>query len=167
MRFKKKTVFVVTLLTVIIVSFGGCDSESDKTQKKTADFTKDTTEFYEKWKDRYLLKNPYVTDEVEYYVWYSGETYAQNKSETVVTVSEAHGYGMLIAASMAEYDSSAKEIFDGLYQYYREHLSDIGPNLMAWQQSDTGTEIVNTSGVDSAADGDMDIAYSLLMADSI
>lgn len=167
MRFKKKTAVVVALLTVIMVCFGGCDSESDKMQEKTADFSKNTTEFYEKWKDKYLLKNPYVTDEVQYYVWYSEETYAQNNSETAVTVSEAHGYGMLIAASMAEYDSNAKEIFDGLYRYYRAHLSEIGPNLMAWQQSDNGTAIVNTSGADSAADGDMDIAFSLLMADSI
>ncbi len=167
MRFKKKTAVVVALLTVIMVCFGGCDSESDKMQEKTADFSKNTTEFYEKWKDKYLLKNPYVTDEVQYYVWYSEETYAQNNSETAVTVSEAHGYGMLIATSMAEYDSNAKEIFDGLYRYYRAHLSEIGPNLMAWQQSDNGTAIVNTSGADSAADGDMDIAYSLLMADSI
>lgn len=167
MRLKKKTAVVISVLTIVLICFGGYSFASYKENKKTADFSKDTTEFYEKWKDKYLLKNPYVTDEVQYYVWYSEETYAQNNSETAVTVSEAHGYGMLIAASMAEYDSNAKEIFDGLYRYYRAHLSEIGPNLMAWQQSDNGTAIVNTSGADSAADGDMDIAFSLLMADSI
>lgn len=167
MRNKKKIAVVIAVLTVILICFGGYSFASYKENEKTADFTKDTTDFYEKWKEKYLLKNPYVTDEVQYYVWYSGETFEQNNYETAVTVSEAHGYGMLIAASMAEYDSNAKEIFDGLYRYYRAHLSGIGPNLMAWQQSDNGTAIINTSGADSAADGDMDIAYSLLMADSI
>lgn len=39
---------------------------------------------------------------------------------------------------------------------------------MAWQQNDNGKAIVNSSsGADSATDGDMDIAYALLMADSI
>lgn len=167
MWFKKKISAVVAVLTVVMICSAGCDSASDEVHEQTADFTKDTTDFYETWKDRYLLKNPYVTDEAQYYVWYSGETFEQNNSETAVTVSEAHGYGMLITASMAEYDSNAKEIFDGLYRYYRAHLSEIGSNLMAWQQSDNGTALVNTSGADSASDGDMDIAYSLLMADSI
>ena len=74
---------------------------------------------------------------------------------------------MLITASMAEYASRAKEIFDGMYQYYKVHLNEIGPNLMAWQQNDNGSAIENASGADSATDGDMDIAYALLMADSI
>lgn len=68
---------------------------------------------------------------------------------------------------MAEYDDEAREIFDGMYRYYKAHPSDIGANLMAWQQSDNGSAIVDSSGSDSAADGDMDIAYALLMADSI
>ena len=38
---------------------------------------------------------------------------------------------------------------------------------MAWQQEDNGSAIVDTTGSDSATDGDMDIAYALLMADSI
>lgn len=75
---------------------------------------------------------------------------------------------MLIAASMSDYDNKAKEIFDGMYRYYQSHLSEIGPNLMSWQQNDNGKAIVNSSsGGDSATDGDMDIAYALLMADSI
>lgn len=130
-------------------------------------FTDETVEFYNYWKERYVVQDTYVTDENQYYVWYSDEEYSDNNTGIEVTVSEAQGYGMLIAASMAEYDIYAKDIFDGMYRYYRSHLSEIGPNLMAWQQQDDGTAIVNVSGADSATDGDMDIAYSLLIADSV
>lgn len=82
---------------------------------------------------------------------------------------------MLIMAHMAEYDTEAKEYFDGMYRYYKAHLSDIGPNLMSWQQCDNGKALIDgaeegsmTGGsCDSATDGDMDIAYALLLADSI
>lgn len=130
-------------------------------------FTDETVEFYNYWKERYVVQDTYVTDEKQYYVWYSDEEYSDNNKGIEVTVSEAHGYGMLISASMAEYDVDAKGIFDGMYRYYRSHLSGIGPNLMAWQQEDNGTAIVNVSGADSATDGDMDIAYSLLIADRV
>ena len=59
-----------------------------------------------------------------------------------VTVSEAHGYGMLIAVSMADYDSEAKDLFDGMVRYYLAHPSQIGSHLMAWQQSDTGSALL-------------------------
>ena len=62
-----------------------------------------------------------------------------------------------------------------MYRFYKAHTSDIGPNLMSWQQSDNGTELIDgaengsmTGGYcDSAADGDMDIAYALLIADKV
>ncbi len=129
--------------------------------------SQETTQFYEYWKEKYLVQNPYVTDETQYYVFYGEQTYAEAGYSVAVTVSEAHGYGMLIAASMASYDPDAKAIFDGLYRFYKAHPSSIGPNLMAWQQSDNGTALVDSNGNDSATDGDMDIAYALLMADAI
>ena len=127
--------------------------------------SEETASFYETWKDKYLTQDSYITGDAQYYVWYSGESYTSYP--VAVTVSEAHGYGMLITACMAGHDPEAKEIFDGLYLYYRAHLSEVGPNLMAWQQEDNGSAIVNASGADSASDGDMDIAYALLLADSI
>lgn len=135
--------------------------------ENTSSLSDKTLEFYDYWKEKYLTQNPYATDNTQYYVFYGDQTYEQAGYEVPVTVSEAHGYGMLISASMAEYDTEAKDIFDGMYHYYRAHLSEIGPNLMAWQQSDNGKALVNSSGADSATDGDLDIAYSLLMADSI
>jgi endo-1,4-beta-D-glucanase Y len=81
-------------------------------------------------------------------------------SNANVAVSEGHGYGMVIAAYMAD-----QALFDSLYQYYRAHLSINGPNLMAWQQTLKNGKMVNTGGADSATDGDLDIGYGLLLAD--
>lgn len=139
-----------------------CRVYAESPQKLTGE----TIEFYNYWKDKYIVPDKY-TDSVQYYVWYSDTPYSDNTAGVEVTVSEAHGYGMLITAAMAEYDDNAKEIFDGMYLYYKAHPSEIGSNLMAWQQMDNGTAIVNTSGADSATDGDLDIAYALLMADSV
>jgi endo-1,4-beta-D-glucanase Y len=77
-----------------------------------------------------------------------------------IAVSEGHGYGMVIAAYMAD-----QALFDSLYQYYRAHLSINGPNLMAWEQTLKNGKMVNTGGADSATDGDLDIGYGLLLAD--
>lgn len=128
--------------------------------------SQDTQSFYEYWKDKYIVQDPYITDDAQYFVYYSEEKYSGSEP-VAVTVSEAHGYGMLITACMAQYDSDAKEIFDGMYRFYKCHTSSIGPALMAWQQADNGSAIVNISGADSASDGDMDIAYALLIADCV
>ena len=127
----------------------------------------DTKQYYSEWKETYLRKNPYVKDETQYYVFYGEREYAEAHATVEVTVSEAHGYGMLIAALMADCDSEAKDIFDGMYRYYLAHPSSIGPHLMAWQQSDDGKALVDSNGADSATDGDLDIAYALLLADTL
>ena len=116
--------------------------------------------FYETWKDNYLKQPADKND--EYYIFYNDKGYAEPKN--AVTVSEAHGYGMMITAIMA--GSKDKQYFDGLYRFYKAHGSDNDPSLMAWQQvKDKSGKIINTPGdADSATDGDMDIAYSLLLA---
>ena len=155
---KKILAFVFALASIPMV---------DCTYTNAEKLTNETIDFYDYWKEKYIVQDKYVTDDTQYYVWYSDTPYSENNNGVEVTVSEAHGYGMLITASMAEYDNDAKEIFDGMYAYYKAHLSEIAPNLMAWQQQDNGSAIVNSSGADSATDGDMDIAYALLMADSV
>uniref|UniRef100_UPI0004CD11DB glycosyl hydrolase family 8 n=1 Tax=Streptosporangium roseum TaxID=2001 RepID=UPI0004CD11DB len=77
-------------------------------------------------------------------------------------VAEAQGYGMVIAATMAGADPDAKKIFDGLLKYVLAHPSSITPGLLAAEQ-DTSCKSVN--GGDSATDGDLDVAYGLLLAD--
>lgn len=106
-------------------------------------------QFYENWKERYVVQDTYVQEEKpQYYVYYAEEHYAGDNISVPVTVSEAHGYGMLITACMAEYDAEAKALFDGMYRYYQAHLSDIGPHLMSWQQCDNGTALIDGAKIE-------------------
>ncbi|MDQ7862203.1 glycosyl hydrolase family 8 [Peribacillus frigoritolerans] len=76
--------------------------------------------------------------------FYNDKGYAEPKN--AVTVSEAHGYGMMITAIMA--GSQDKQYFDGLYRFYKAHGSDNDPSLMAWQQvKDKSGKIINTPGM--------------------
>ncbi|MET9348243.1 glycosyl hydrolase family 8 [Streptomyces termitum] len=77
-------------------------------------------------------------------------------------VAEAQGYGMVIAATMAGADPDAKKIFDGLVKWKIDHPSSVNPDLLAAEQ-DVNCRSVN--GGDGATDGDMDVAYGLLLAD--
>lgn len=79
-----------------------------------------------------------------------------------LTVSEAHGYGMIILAYMAGVDPEAKQKFDGMIRYHRAHGSNLTSGIMAWNQN---TGCVDVGGDNGAVDGDMDIAYALLLAD--
>ncbi len=79
-----------------------------------------------------------------------------------LTVSEAHGYGMVILAYMAGEDPEAKRKFDAMLRYHRAHGSGITDGIMAWNQN---TACVHVGGNNGATDGDMDIAYALLLAD--
>lgn len=79
-----------------------------------------------------------------------------------LTVSEAHGYGMMLMALMAGHDPNAQTIFDGMFAYFRDHPSGITPSLMSWNQN---TACNDVGGNNTASDGDLDIAYALLLAD--
>lgn len=123
----------------------------------------EVTDFYNTWKTKYLKQPADKKD--QYYIFYNDKGYAEPKN--AVTVSEAHGYGMMIMAIMAGEDQKAKHYFDGLYRFYKAHGSVNDASLMAWQQVENKSgQIINTPGdADSATDGDMDIAYALLLAD--
>jgi len=111
-----------------------------------------TRDFYDSWKSNYL-KSGCGTD--RYYV--------ETKTETGnLTVSEGHGYGMMLTAIMAGHDPDAQKEFDGLYWFFRDHPSAISKDLMAWYQD---TSCNDAQGQDSASDGDLDIAFALLLAD--
>ncbi|HVS97705.1 MAG TPA: glycosyl hydrolase family 8 [Puia sp.] len=109
--------------------------------------------FYRQWKEHYIL--PGCTPN-EKYVWFEG-TSGRN-----ICVSEGQGYGMLIVALMAGFDSTAQQTFDDLYRYVQSHPSNTSPNLMAWMQ----TRYCRSVDGGTATDGDMDIAFALLLADA-
>jgi len=107
--------------------------------------------FYTQWKKRFI-KN--VPGKPQSFVWFENVGKKQ-------CVSEGQGYGMIIVALMAGADPSAKATYDNLFRYYKAHPSHRGKYLMAWAQYTSGRH----EGQTSATDGDMDIAYSLLLAD--
>ncbi|HTI61101.1 glycosyl hydrolase family 8 [Mucilaginibacter sp.] len=109
-----------------------------------------TLDFYRQWKQRYIKTGCNAN---EYYVWF------ERKGEKQC-VSEGQGYGMVITVLMAGADPSAKVTYDGLFNYYKAHRNNHG-YLMAWAQNKNCRNIDQSS----ATDGDMDIAYSLLLAD--
>ena len=101
---------------------------------------------YAAWKTRYLRNLG-----GEYWVKYIA---------TNTTVSEAHGYGMVLTAYMDD-----RAIFDSMWRYFKAHPSRLTPHLMAWKQTLKNGKMVNIEGADSATDGDLDVAYALLLAD--
>lgn len=95
-----------------------------------------------------------------------------DSSLKIASTSEATGYGMIVFALMANKDPKAHEYFDGLLNLYLRNLSSTvingrTLNTMSWMVPNKYT---TTGGVQpvrsgSACDGDMDIAYALLLAD--
>jgi endo-1,4-beta-D-glucanase Y len=123
-----------------------------------AELDKETTLFYDLWKAHYLKK---ACSPNQYYVWFESNGGGANKLS--IAISEGHGYGMLITALMAGYDENAQTYFDGLFNFYCTHKSRIDTNLMAWNQV-AGCVNAPNGGDDAATDGDLDIAFSLLLA---
>ncbi len=117
-----------------------------------ADLDKATAAFYDYWKKTYV--RPGCNE---------GELVVESKTKpTNLTVSEAHGYGMLITAYMAGHDPDAKKQFDAMLRYHRNHGSALTPGIMAWYQN---RECKDAGGDNGATDGDLDIAYALFLAD--
>ena len=110
-----------------------------------------TLNFYNQWKKRYIKPGCHPG---ESYVWFERKGNKQ-------CVSEGQGYGMVITVLMAGGDPSAKTTYDGLYNYYKAHPGN-HPYLMAWAQNKNCKDLDKSS----ATDGDMDIAYSLLLANT-
>lgn len=78
-------------------------------------------------------------------------------------LSEAQGYGMVITVLAAEKGFATETDFKELVAYYQAHqLSDTNA-LMAWKQEETkqGWQSVSQH---NATDGDLDIAYALVLA---
>lgn len=125
---------------------------------------KQLTDFYKAWKDYYLVEVK-ESKPIQKYVYYNREHLAEPYD--AIACSEGQGYGMLVSAMMAEFDPNAKADFDAQYRYAKAHPSAYTPEFMAWQQVMDGTSILDTpeGGQSSATDGDMDIAYALLVAD--
>ncbi|MBW7866178.1 MAG: beta-glucanase [Candidatus Hydrogenedentes bacterium] len=122
---------------------------SHRTQAQQDD---DLRAAYDRWKSNYLTR----TKEGHYRV-------KIGRGANAPTISEGQGYGMVIVPLMAGHDPEAQTIFDGLWGFFNAHRSPADSRLMAWrvnlQRPDRGDG-------NSAFDGDADIAYGLLLAES-
>lgn len=137
------------------------------TIRTQAELDEEVAEYYMKWRERYLWMVP-NTDPAQKLVLFALD--AAWVDQWRATVSEAHGYGMMILAAMAGYDPHAQRDFNAMFRLYEAHPSAGDPRFMCWdiwfvEEDDQITGVKNTpKGPFSATDGDMDIAYALLMA---
>src|SRR6185436_14412626 len=69
---------------------------------------------------------------------------------------------MMILALMASYDANAKTVFDSMNRVRKAFPSSSDPRLMSWVVPNNGDKSVKPQP--PATDGDMDMAYALLLA---
>ncbi|MEE9349114.1 MAG: glycosyl hydrolase family 8 [Flavobacteriaceae bacterium] len=115
-----------------------------------------TIDFYVKWRNKYFKTH----GDNEAYINMETDDWGYPNT----TTSEAHGYGMMIMAYMGD-----SYRFNKLFTYYKNHRSSTDGNyLMSWKQSN-GNILSNTLDgavwAGTASDGDIDIAYALMLAD--
>ena len=137
------------------LSYEDCIKPNHKSQDE---LNSDVKSYYTYWKNKYVKISNGGTPGGGYYVSMKGT--GGDGSE--ITTSEAHGYGMIIFALMAGADQQAKKYFDGMYNMFDKHRSTGNSYCMSWVIHNT-EKSAHDQG--SASDGDLDIAYSLLLAD--
>jgi endo-1,4-beta-D-glucanase Y len=145
------------------VGYPGCpDCIHPAVAQATMDM--DVQKFYGTWKGSMLKK--FAAGQVmgEQYIsaGANGDITGWPASVTSITQSEGHGYGMLVFALMAGFDPNAKAIYDSLDKVRKAFPSSSDKRLMSWALPQTGD--VSLQAQPPATDGDLDMAYSLLLA---
>jgi endo-1,4-beta-D-glucanase Y len=115
------------------------------------------TAYYQKWKERFFI--PEDEPDRSFIVCRSTR---HRLGYRLMATSEGQGFGMLIMALIYPHDPFAKQNFDALFEFCKAHPSLNSASLMSWQAQ---ANAFLPSLLDSATDGDMDIAYALLLAD--
>ncbi len=131
----------------------GASSSLNVVDQATADA--DLAAYWDHWKRQYLATaglNP--AGRPVYRVAFG----PRGTGRFAETVSEGQGYGMILVAEMAGYESRAREIFDGLWRFARSHPSHQDPRFMTWIIPEREGDL------DCAFDGEADMALALMMA---
>lgn len=110
-----------------------------------------TAESYDVWQARYLRPG-----------CGTGEYHVKPEGPHDLSSSRFIGHGMLITSLVAGHDPQAKQYFDGLFRYFLAHQSALTPGLMAWYQDERCQDMFDSQ---SDSEGDLDIAYALMLAD--
>lgn len=168
---------MVTLAMAALLTVSGATAEDFPTVQYTsgtikpdhvpqAELDRQLVEFYREWKDVYIKQG---CGDGRYLVNVAGDgkPVGGGTEKGTLTVSEAHGYGMMLMAMMAPVDPEAHTIFDGMVQYFHDHPARSDAGLMAWNQVTSCKDAADVGGYNSATDGDLDIGYALLLADKV
>ncbi|KRO00762.1 glycosyl hydrolase family 8 [Companilactobacillus kimchiensis] len=117
--------------------------------------------------DESTIKSHYQTWEKSYLITNHQQNFIKtNDSGNLKTLSESQGYGMLITVMAAKQGFGSQKTFDKLTRYYLAHQIDSSNPLMAWRQQQKNGKMISTKAEKtSATDGDLDIAYALILAD--
>jgi len=131
------------------------DGRTIKPNNRTpAQLFSDVKTKYNKYREDYLKQ----ASGKKYYIQATGNG---ENGEIALTISEAHGYGMIIFA-LVNFKGDEKTIFDGMNALRKAQHSRTDPDLMSWIVTDVDSD---DAAVDnSATDGDLDNAYALLLA---
>lgn len=109
------------------------------------------TAYFTKWRTAYLVP-----------VGRSGWKAVRSPDAEFPFVAEAQGFGLEILAVLATEGADTQNDFDAVLAYILAHPSSLNRDLMAAEQNKKGGSV---NGADSATDGDITIAYGLLLAD--
>lgn len=148
MKLKKIGLSILSMAIAVGV-FAGCSS----TKLHKAEASQSVT-LYNQW------KKAYVGGKTQKYVK------SNNGQGATKAVSEGQGYGMLATVLAAKKGANTHTTFNQFYRYYRAHRISSSNPLMEWEQTKRSGKMTSTgSEKNSATDGDLDIAYSLILAD--
>lgn len=139
-------------LAVALLLCGGAAAQTFWPSAPKAQTDRTLAGLYDRWKARYLVPG-----------CAPGQLRVRADAGEHFVVSEGQGYGLLLSVMLAWHDRAARANFDALYAYARTHPSQIAPDLTAWAQDQRCR--TEPGDADSATDGDLDIAYALLLAD--
>ncbi|TGD20338.1 glycosyl hydrolase family 8 [Levilactobacillus suantsaiihabitans] len=124
------------------------------TQQPVTAHAASATTLYKQW------QKAYVGGKTQKYVK------SNNGQGATTALSEGQGYGMLAAVLAAKKGANTHATFNQFYKYYRAHRVSAKTPLMQWQQTKRGNKMTSTGQQkNSATDGDLDIAYALILAD--
>lgn len=141
------------LIILVTFTIGIAIYDTQSTKKISSVSEKTIKEHYRIWQENFLVGSNH-------------EKFVQTNDDKNQTLSEAQGYGMLIAVMAAKQGVGDRETFDQLTRYYLNHRLSKDNPLMAWRQNKQGKEMVSSQAEKtSATDGDLDIAYALILAD--
>ncbi|GAA2916138.1 glycosyl hydrolase family 8 [Enterococcus pseudoavium] len=107
---------------------------------------------YQKWRTAYVTQS----DEGSFIK-------TNNQANINLSLSEGHGYGMLITMEAAKRGWATESDFDDLYRYYQNFQISAKNPLMSWRQTFNEDQKVEKETT-NATDGDLDIAYALIEA---